>query len=85
MPTDNPYPSPPPCQLADMLAMHAWRNDIDDDSRRLAEWAADWIRELIKRNAHHAARAERVDAKCERYAEYMLSAGVTPPSLRGAE
>jgi len=35
MPTENPYPAPAPLVLADMLAMHAWSEHIDDHSRKL--------------------------------------------------
>jgi hypothetical protein len=44
MPTDNPYPPPSPLVLADMLAMHAWSDHLDDHSRKLLEWSADTIR-----------------------------------------
>jgi hypothetical protein len=51
METDNPYPAPAPLVLADMLAVHAWSEHLDDHSRKLVEWAADTIRQVVRHNA----------------------------------
>jgi hypothetical protein len=48
MKADNPYPAPAPLVLADMLAIHAWSDHIDDHSRKLMEWAADTIRDKCR-------------------------------------
>ena len=34
----NPYPAPAPRVLADMCAIHAWSEHIDDNTRLLMEW-----------------------------------------------
>lgn len=47
MATDNPYPPPAPLVLADMCAMQAWKDDIDDESRKIHEWSAETIRPLV--------------------------------------
>lgn len=47
MPTDNPYPAPAPLVLVQMLRIHAWNDDIDDDSRKYHEWSADLIERLV--------------------------------------
>jgi hypothetical protein len=51
METENPYPAPAPLVLADMLAVHAWSEHLDDHSRKLVEWAADTIRQVVRHNA----------------------------------
>ena len=51
MASDNPYPAPAPLVLADMCAQAAWRDDIDDEARKLLEWAADTIRCVVRMNA----------------------------------
>lgn len=61
MATDNPYPAPSPLVLADMCAMQAWNDHIDDDSRRLMEWAADVIREVVRDNHRLSHRAEQLE------------------------
>ena len=48
---ENPYPCPAPLVLADMCAMHCWSEGIDDNSRKLLEWAADTIRCIVRLNA----------------------------------
>ncbi|MGA1109979.1 MAG: hypothetical protein ACO3VO_00125 [Ilumatobacteraceae bacterium] len=62
MPTENPYPPPAPLVLADMLAMHAWSDHIDDHSRKLLEWAADTIRLVVRRNAQLSHDRDNAEA-----------------------
>lgn len=59
----NPYPLPPPTVLADMLAVHAWSEYIDDDTRRMIEWAATTIRRQYKQNVRLAKTLEITEAK----------------------
>lgn len=47
MTTENPYQPPAPLVLADMCAVHAWSDHVDDQSRKLHEWCADTIRPLV--------------------------------------
>jgi hypothetical protein len=61
MPTENPYPAPAPLVLADMLAMHAWSDHIDDHSRKLLEWAADTIRTVVRKNSRLSHKAEQLE------------------------
>jgi hypothetical protein len=51
MATDNPYPAPAPLVLADILAVHCWSEHLDDHTRKLVEWAADTIRQVVRHNA----------------------------------
>jgi hypothetical protein len=62
MPTDNPYPPPAPLVLADMCAQAAWLDSIDDDSRKLLEWAADTIRLVVRRNAQLSHDRDQAEA-----------------------
>jgi hypothetical protein len=62
MPTDNPYPQPAPLVLADMCAMHAWSDELDDHSRKLLEWAADTIRLVVRRNAQLSHDRDNAEA-----------------------
>lgn len=62
MPTDNPYPPPAPLMLADMLAVHAWSDQLDDHSRKLLEWAADTIRLVVRRNAQLSHDRDQAEA-----------------------
>lgn len=62
MPTDNPYPAPAPLVLADMLAVHAWSDQLDDHSRKLLEWAADTIRLVVRRNAQLSHDRDQAEA-----------------------
>ena len=62
---DNPYPPPAPLVLADMCAMHCWENGIDDQSRKLLEWAADVIRHVVRENHRLSHRAEQVEGDNE--------------------
>ena len=43
---DKPYDLPPAATVADMCAMRAWEDSIDDDTRLLLEMAADTVRAL---------------------------------------
>ena len=65
MAIENPYPSPAPLVLADMLAMHAWADHLDDHTRRLCEWAADTIRQVARANTHLSHRAEQLEGDAE--------------------
>ena len=53
---------PPPMAVADICAMQAWLDDIDDDSRLALEHAADTIRLLIRRCMKLAQTIERMEA-----------------------
>lgn len=59
---DNPYPAPAPRTLAMMLSVHAWRDDIDDDSRKLSEWSAEVIESLLDRLVRQAKLLEDLEA-----------------------
>lgn len=59
----NPYPLPPPQVLADMLAVHAWDEHVDDDTRLMLEWAATTIRKQHKQNVRLAKTLEVTEAK----------------------
>jgi hypothetical protein len=61
MATDNPYPPLAPLVLADMCAMQAWKDDIDDESRKLLEWAADTIRCVVRMNARLSHDKEQLE------------------------
>ena len=62
MASDNPYPAPAPLVLADMCAMQAWQDNIDDESRKLLEWAADTIRCVVRMNACLSHDKETLEA-----------------------
>ena len=62
MATDNPYPPPAPLVLADMCAMHAWSDELDDHSRKLLEWAADTLRLVVRRNAQLSHDRDQAEA-----------------------
>ena len=61
MATDNPYPAPAPLVLADMCATQAWKDDIDDESRKIHEWTAEVIRQLVRENHRLTHKAEQLD------------------------
>ena len=65
MATDNPYPAPAPLVLADMCAIQAWNDHLDDHSRKLLEWAADVIRQVVRDNHRLSHRAEQVEGDNE--------------------
>lgn len=62
MATDNPYPASAPLVLADMCAMHAWSDELDDHSRKLLEWAADTIRLVVRRNSQLSHDRDQAEA-----------------------
>ena len=53
---------PAPMTVADMCALQAWMDHIDDDSRLLHEQAADTIRNLMRRCMKLAQVIERMEA-----------------------
>ena len=59
----NPYPSPSPVMLARMLETHAWSDHLDDETRRLIEWAHETIDDLTLRLGRQAAQLERAEAR----------------------
>jgi hypothetical protein len=59
--SDNPYPAPAPLVLADMCAIHCWSQHIDDHTRKLLEWAADTIREVVREKHVLSHRAEQLE------------------------
>lgn len=71
MSDDKPYSLPPALTVADMCAMQAWQNDIDDESRLLLEMAADTIRLLHKRLYRVAHCNEQAEATNASLAEYI--------------
>jgi hypothetical protein len=60
--TDNPHPAPPPKMLVQILRIHAWADDIDDDSRILHEQSAEVIESLCARLERQALHLERAEA-----------------------
>lgn len=62
MSTVNDLPPPAPLVLADMLAIHAWSDHIDDHSRKLLEWAADTIRLVVRKNAQLSHDRDQAEA-----------------------
>lgn len=61
--SEDPLPElPAPMQVAEMCALMAWMDHIDDDSRLLHEQAADTIRLLMKRCMKLAQVIERMEA-----------------------
>ena len=69
--SDKPYNLPPALTVADMCAMRAWDDNIDDDSRLLLEMAADTIRLLHKRLMKLAHCNEQAEANNAQLAEYI--------------
>lgn len=61
MQTENPYPPPAPLVLADMCAQRAWLDSIDDDTRKLLEWAADTLRCVVRMNARLSHDKEQLE------------------------
>lgn len=64
--TDNPYPTPAPTVLVQMLRIHAWSDHIDDDSRKFHEWSADALEASHTQNCRLASKLERAEAYLER-------------------
>ena len=70
--SDKPYSKlPPALTVADMCAMRAWDDNIDDDSRLLLEMAADTIRMMHKRLMRLAHSNEQAEATNAQLAEYI--------------
>lgn len=70
--SDKPYGKlPPALTVADMCAMRAWEDSIDDDSRLLLEMAADTIRMMHKRQYRLAHCNEQTEANNARLAAYV--------------
>jgi hypothetical protein len=59
----NPYPRPSPVMLARMLETHAWSDHLDDQTRKLLEWAHETIDELTLRLGRQASHLERAEAR----------------------
>jgi|LakMenE01Jun11ns_1017448.scaffolds.fasta_scaffold7532275_1 hypothetical protein len=59
---DNPYLPPAPVVLVQMLRIQAWKDDIDDDSRKFHEWSADTIEDLCNRLVRVAKKLEALEA-----------------------
>jgi hypothetical protein len=62
---------PAPSILADMCAVAAWDDQIDDYARKLLDMAADTIRGLIVANGRYANRAEHYEAEAATYAALL--------------
>jgi hypothetical protein len=60
--TVNDLPPPAPLVLADMLAMHAWNPHVDQATQRLFCWAADTIREVVRKNAQLSHDRDQAEA-----------------------
>jgi hypothetical protein len=60
--TVNDLPPPAPLVLADMLAMHAWNPHVDQATQRLCGWAADTIREVVRKNAQFSHDRDQAEA-----------------------
>ena len=52
---------PAPMTVADMCALQAWMDHVDDDSRLLHEQSADTIRSLMRRCMRLAQVIERME------------------------
>jgi hypothetical protein len=59
----NPYQRPSPVMLARMLETHAWSDHVDDQTRKLLEWAHETIDELTLRLGRQASHLERAEAR----------------------
>lgn len=59
--SENPYPPPTPAALVQMLRIQAWKDDLDDDSRKFHEWSADLIEHLMARCVRLAKQLETVE------------------------
>lgn len=67
----NPYPLPAAGILADMCAVAAWDDDVDDHARKLLEWSADTIRALLIANGRYVNRCEHLEAEAATYAALL--------------
>jgi hypothetical protein len=59
----KPYDLPSPTVVADLCAQAAWLDEVDDDVRLRLEFAADTIRNLMRRCIALASKAELVEAE----------------------
>ena len=59
----NPEKAPAPKALALMCAIHAWADNVDDDSRKLLEWSHEVIEALCTRLERQAAILEQLEAR----------------------
>lgn len=71
MAVDNPYPRPAASVLADMCAIAAWDDHVDDHNRMLLEWAADCIREYMLTHNKQLQRCEQLEAEAAQYAALL--------------
>ena len=71
MASDNPYPPPAPGVLADMCALASWQDDLDDNVRKLLEWAADTIRGSEIERGRALSRCEHLEAEAATYAALL--------------
>jgi hypothetical protein len=63
--SDNPEKAPAPIMLAQMCAIHAWADHVDDDSRRLLEWSHEVIMALCLRMERWAVTLEKLEARMD--------------------
>lgn len=63
---DAPYELPPALIVADMAALQAWMDDVDDNSRLILEMSADTIRKMHKQQFRLAQAIERLELRLER-------------------
>jgi hypothetical protein len=61
MKADNPYPAPAPLVLGKMCNRAAWRDDIDDEVRKLLEWAAETLPELVRKGHRLSHQVEQLE------------------------
>jgi hypothetical protein len=63
MTEDAPYELPGPSVVADLCALQAWKDEVDDESRLLLEMSADTIRLLMARCIKLAQALERKEVR----------------------
>lgn len=66
---DAPYELPPALIVADMAALQAWMEDVDDNSRLILEMSADTIRKMHRQQFRLAQAIERLELRLERLEE----------------
>lgn len=64
--SDAPYELPPALIVADMAALQAWMEDVDDNSRLILEMSADTIRKMHRQQFRLAQAIERLELRLER-------------------
>jgi hypothetical protein len=67
--SDMPYELPPALIVADMAALQAWMEDVDDNSRLILEMSADTIRKMHRQQFRLAQAIERLELRLERLEE----------------